>query len=238
MSVRLRFWVVTFAALLGAAVTLSLGRWQLDRAAEKQAWQASIDARAQLPVLDARGLAGMSDSDELLHRRVEAVGQWVPEHTVFLDNRQMNGRPGFFVLTPLRLDNGAVVLVQRGWAPRNFEDRTRVPQITTPAGPVRVQGRIVLAPSKLYDMGEAGTGAIRQNLDLAQFRAETGLALLTVSIQQTGASGDGLARDWPQINSGVDKHHGYAFQWFGLCALITLLYVWFQIVQRYKRRAG
>ncbi|MBI2746106.1 MAG: SURF1 family protein [Burkholderiales bacterium] len=234
----MRFWGVTFAALLGVAVTLSLGRWQLDRAAEKQAWQASIDARAQLPVLDARGLAGMSDSDELLHRRVEAVGQWVPEHTVFLDNRQMNGRPGFFVLTPLRLDNGAVVLVQRGWAPRNFEDRTRVPQITTPAGPVRVQGRIALAPSKLYDMGEAGTGAIRQNLDLAQFRAETGLALLTVSIQQTGASGDGLARDWPQINSGVDKHHGYAFQWFGLCALITLLYVWFQIVQRYKRRAG
>ncbi|MDZ4075058.1 MAG: SURF1 family protein [Hylemonella sp.] len=238
MSVRLRFWVVTFAALLGVAVTLSLGRWQLDRAAEKQAWQASIDVRAQLPVLDARGLAGTSDSDELLHRRIEAVGQWVPEHTVYLDNRQMNGRPGFFVLTPLRLDNGTVVLVQRGWAPRNFEDRTRVPQIATPAGLVRVQGRIALAPSKLYDMGEAGAGAIRQNLDLAQFRAETGLALLTVSIQQTGASGDGLTRDWPQINSGVDKHHGYAFQWFGLCALITLLYVWFQIVKRYKRRAG
>ncbi len=238
MSVRLRFWVVTFAALLGVAVTLSLGRWQLDRAAEKQAWQASIDARAQLPVLDARGLAGMSDSGELLHRRVEAEGQWAPEHTVFLDNRQMNGRPGFFVLTPLRLDNGAAVLVQRGWAPRNFEDRTRVPQIATPAGLVRVQGRIAPAPSKLYDMGEAGAGAIRQNLDLAQFRAETGLALLTVSIQQAGASGEGLARDWPQINSGVDKHHGYAFQWFGLGALITLLYVWFQIVKRYKRRSA
>ena len=238
MSVRLRFWVVTLAALLGVAVTLSLGRWQLGRAAEKQAWQASIDARAQLPVIDARSLAGMPDSDELLHRRVEAVGQWTPEHTVFLDNRQMNGRPGFFVLTPLRLDNGAVVLVQRGWAPRNFEDRMRVPQIASPAGLVRVQGRIVPAPSKLYDMGEAGTGAIRQNLDLAQFRAETGLALLTVTIQQAGASGEGLTRDWPQINSGVDKHYGYAFQWFGLCALITLLYVWFQIVQRYKRRSA
>ncbi len=238
MSVRLRFWVVTLAALLGVAVTLSLGRWQLGRAAEKQAWQASIDARAQLPVIDARGLAGMPDSGELLHRRVEAVGQWVPEHTVFLDNRQMNGRPGFFVLTPLRMDKGSTVLVQRGWAPRNFEDRTRVPQVATPAGLVRVQGRIAPAPSKLYDMGEAGTGAIRQNLDLAQFRAETGLALLTVSIQQTGASGDGLTRDWPQIDSGVDKHHGYAFQWFGLGALITLLYVWFQIVKRYKRRSA
>jgi surfeit locus 1 family protein len=228
--------MVTLAALLGVAAALALGRWQLGRAAEKEALQASIDARALLPVLDARGLAGLSDGGELLYRRVEAVGQWVPQHTVFLDNRQMNGRPGFFVLTPLRMDNGDVVLVQRGWVPRNFEDRTRVPQIVTPMGPVQVQGRIAPAPSKLYDMGEAGTGPIRQNLDVAQFRAETGLALAHVSIQQTGASTDGLSRDWPAISTGVDKHYGYAFQWFGLCALIALLYVWFQIVKRYKSR--
>ncbi len=237
MSEKGRFWVVTLAALLGVAVTLALGRWQLGRADEKQALQARIDARDQLPLLDGRSLAGAPDG-ELLHRRIEALGQWLPQHTVFLDNRQMNGRPGFFVLTPLRLDGGAVVLVQRGWVPRNFEDRLRVPQIETPAGAVKVQGRIALAPSKLYDMGDAGSGAIRQNLDLAQFRAETGLALVAVSIQQTGAPqpDDGLLRDWPQINTGVDKHYGYAFQWFGLCALITLLYVWFQIVRRYKQR--
>ncbi|QKO23760.1 SURF1 family protein [Rhodoferax sp. BAB1] len=219
------------------ALTLALGRWQLGRADEKQALQARIDARAQLPVLDGRSLAGVLD-EELLHRRIEALGQWLPQYTVFLDNRQMNGRPGFYVLTPLRLDGGAVVLVQRGWVPRNFEDRLRVPQIDTPAGLVKVQGRIAPAPSKLYEMGEAGSGAIRQNLDLAQFRVETGLALVEGSIQQTGATrqDDGLLRDWPQINTGVDKHYGYAFQWFGLCALITLLYVWFQIVRRYKQR--
>ncbi len=237
MSEKGRFWVVTVAALLGVALTLALGRWQLGRADEKQALQARIDARAQLPVLDGRSLAGVLD-EELLHRRIEALGQWLPQYTVFLDNRQMNGRPGFYVLTPLRLDGGAVVLVQRGWVPRNFEDRLRVPQIDTPAGVVKVQGRIAPAPSKLYEMGEAGSGAIRQNLDLAQFRTETGLALVAGSIQQTGAprQDDGLLRDWPQINTGVDKHYGYAFQWFGLCALITLLYVWFQIVRRYKQR--
>ncbi len=232
----MRFWLVTLAALLALAVTLALGRWQLGRAAEKEALQASIDARADLPLLDARSLAGDFDRDALLHRRITADGQWVAERTVFLDNRQMHGRPGFFVLTPMRLDNGLAVLVQRGWVPRNFEDRTRVPQITTPTGPVRVEGRIALAPSRLYDMGEAGTGVIRQNLDLAQFRLESGLPLVALSIQQTGVSADELQRDWPQINTGVDKHYGYAFQWFGLSALITLLYVWFQIVKRYTRR--
>lgn len=233
----MRFWLVTGVALLALAVTAALGRWQLDRAAEKEALQAQIDAQAMLPVLDARSLEGVADTPALLHRRIEAVGRWVSERTVFLDNRQMNGRPGFFVLTPLRLeDSAAVVMVQRGWVPRNFEDRTRVPMLDTPVGPVRVQGRIVPAPSKLYELGDAGTGAIRQNLDLAKFRAETGLALVGVSIQQAEASGDGLVRDWPQISTGVDKHYGYAFQWFGLCALIALLYVWFQIVRRYKQR--
>ena len=101
-------------AVLGMAVTAALGRWQLGRAAEKEALQAAIEARAQQPVLDARGVAGMETQLDLLHRRVEARGQWVGERTVFLDNRQMNGRPGFFVVTPLRLEGeGGVLLVQR-----------------------------------------------------------------------------------------------------------------------------
>lgn len=236
MSLKLRFWLVTIAALLAMVLTLALGRWQLSRAAEKEALQASIDARGDLPLLDGRSLSGASEGEALLYRRIEAVGQWVAERTVFLDNRQMHGRPGFFVVTPLRLDNGSAVLVQRGWVPRNFEDRARVPQVSTPAGQVRVTGLIAPLPSRLYDMGEAGTGVIRQNLDLAQFRLESGLPLVALSIQQSEAPGDGLLRDWPQINTGVDKHYGYAFQWFGLSALITLLYVWFQIVKRSKRR--
>jgi surfeit locus 1 family protein len=47
---------------------------------------------------------------------------------------------------------------------------------------------------------------------------------------------EGLLRDWPQAGSGIEKHHGYAFQWFGLSALIALLYVWFQIVRRFIPR--
>ena len=239
MNERIRFWVVTLAALLGVALTAALGRWQLGRAAEKEALQAQIEARAAEPVVDGASLAGAAEAGALLHRRVEAVGQWVGERTVFLDNRPMKGRPGFYVVTPLRLQGSdTVVLVQRGWVPRSFEDRSRVPAVPTPGGAVRVQGRIAPPPSKLYELGGPEVGAIRQNLDLAQFRVETGLALATVSIQQLDdGAGEGLARDWPQISTGVEKHYGYAFQWFGLSALMAALYVWFQIVRRFKRRA-
>lgn len=237
MSERTRFWLITVAALLAMAATASLGRWQLSRAAAKEALQARIEARAAEPVLDGASLRSEVDADALVHRRIVARGQWLAERTVFLDNRQMNGRVGFFVVTPLRLaDGAAVVLVQRGWVPRNFEDRNRVPTVDTPSGLVQLEGRIVPPPGKLYAMGAAEPGPIRQNLDLAQFKAETGLPLAAVSIQQTDAAADGLARDWPQGNSGVDKHYGYAFQWFGLSALIAVLYVWFQIVRRFLQR--
>lgn len=234
---RLRFWLITAAAVLAATVTASLGRWQLGRAAEKEALQARIEQRSSEPVLDGASLRQEVSVDALLHRRVAARGRWLTDRTVFLDNRQMYGRPGFFVVTPLQLEgSGAVVLVQRGWVARNFEDRTRVPAIATPAALVEVQGRIAPPPSKLYEMGPAEQGPIRQNLDLAQFRAETGLPLVPVSVQQTDAAADGLSRDWPQVNTGVEKHYGYAFQWFGLSALIAVLYVWFQIVRRYFPR--
>ncbi|MBI3532025.1 MAG: SURF1 family protein [Burkholderiales bacterium] len=237
MNERTRFWLITLLALLAVAVTASLGRWQLSRAATKEALQASMEARLAEPVLDGATLRGEVAADALLHRRMVARGQWLAERTVFLDNRQMNGRVGFFVVTPLRLEGSDVaVLVQRGWVPRNFEDRSRVPVVETPTGLVTVVGRIVPPPGKLYELGAAEVGPIRQNLDLAQFRSETGLPLAAVSVQQTDAAADGLARDWPPGNTGVDKHYGYAFQWFGLCALIAVLYVWFQIVRRFFQR--
>jgi surfeit locus 1 family protein len=224
-------------------VTASLGRWQLGRAAEKLAYQQTLDTRAALPPLSGPDLhqAG-SDTEGLLHRRAVLQGHWLPQHTVYLDNRQMQGRPGFFVLTPLQLTEGnsnAVVLVQRGWVPRNFQDRTLVPSVDTAPGIVQINGRVAAPPSRLYEFGAGdsaqGSSRIRQNLDLAAFRAETQLPILDLSVVELGAASDGLLRDWPVVSSGVDKHYGYAFQWFGLCGLMALLYVWFQIVRRFFR---
>jgi hypothetical protein len=66
------------------------------------------------------------------------------------------------------------------------------------------------------------------------------LPLLALSVVQGGGASEGLLRDWPQINAGVQKHYGYAFQWFGLSVLVVLLYVWFQLVRRFypRRRAA
>ena len=237
--------MITLAAVLAIAGTAALGRWQLDRAAQKQALAAAIEARGQQAPLDGPALEQALQKApvaDLVHRPVTLQGRWLAPHTVYLDNRQMHGRPGFFVLTPLALDGPtpAVVLVQRGWIPRNFQDRTALAPVATPTGPVAVAGRLALAPARLYEMAPGAdpvseTSPIRQNLDMAHFRAQTGLPVLAMSVVQTGADSEGLQRDWPRIDAGVDKHYGYAFQWFGISLLMAVLYVWFQLFRRFIR---
>ncbi len=233
----LRFWVTLAAALAGMALTFSLGAWQWGRAHQKLALAAAVQQRQQLPALAQGVLVSAAGSPELLHRVVQLRGRWEARHTVFLDNRQMQGRSGFYVLTPLRLsDSDAVVLVQRGWVPRNFVDRTQLPAVETPDGEVTLTGRMAPPPAKLYEFAAEPAGPIRQNLDLAAFRVETGLSLLDGSVVQTGEPSEGLQRDWPVPASGADKNYGYAFQWWALCGVIFILYAWFQFIAPRRRK--
>lgn len=232
-----RFVVLTLAAALMVALTFSLGQWQLRRAAQKEALRAAIDERKSLPALDGRALLATENIAEIMHRQAVLQGRWEVAHTVYLDNRPMDGKPGFWVVTPLVLTGSTqAILVQRGWVPRDFNERARLPEVQTPAGVVTVAGRMAPPPSKLYEFDGVAQGRIRQNLDLAAFSAETATPLLVASLLQTGAPSEGLLRNWPAPNTGVDKHLGYAFQWFALCALLVGLYGWFQLVLPYRRR--
>src|SRR6185369_18045049 len=107
-----RFWLVSLAAVAGVAATSALGAWQLGRAQERLALQASIDARKALPPVGNQALLGAVRLADLMHRPVVLRGAWLARHTIYLDNRQMRGTPGFYVVTPLRLEgSGWAVLV-------------------------------------------------------------------------------------------------------------------------------
>ena len=237
---RARRFLVLLAALAGVALAARLGLWQLSRAAEKEAQQAALESRGQEPPLASASLAHSPDEAAAQqHRRITLQGRWIGARTVFLDNRAMDGRAGFIVVTPLALADGDAVLVQRGWAPRDAAERTRVPAVASPEGVVTVEGRVQAPPSRLYELGAEGQGAIRQNLDLPAYAREIGVALRPLSVVETGdtsnppamTDADGLLRQWPQPSVDVGKHHGYAFQWFAMCALTVGLYVWFQILR-------
>jgi surfeit locus 1 family protein len=153
-------------------------------------------------------------------------------------------------------------MVQRGWWPRDARDRTRVPTAPDAHGIVSFTGRITAAPSHTFSLGGDDTGPIRQNLDVVAYGRSVGLTVQPLLIVQldpeadSGSDGDGdaaqgeapappasgvppLKREWPQVAADVDKHYGYATQWFALCALIVILYVWFQLIRpRLRPRAS
>jgi surfeit locus 1 family protein len=231
--------LVFVAAVLLTTLTARLGFWQLDRAAQKKTMQQALDEQRQRPALNAAELALSAEQAALqVHRAVELQGRWLPEHTVYLENRQMNGRVGFFAVTPLVLADSTVVLVQRGWFARDLMDRTRIVAQPAPPGLQRVRGHLALSPSRLFELEGAGQGAIRHNLEVSAYAKETGLRLrpLTVVQDATGDAPDGLLRQWAQPSLGVQKNLGYAFQWFALSTLSAGLWLWFQVLQPRRRR--
>jgi surfeit locus 1 family protein len=166
-----------------------------------------------------------------------SLGRWQLERAAYKSDLAMAGRVGFWVLAPLQIEGSTqVVLVQRGWIARDFLDRQRLAAVQTPAGTVQVSGRLALWPGKLYAFETDERGLIRQNLDIGAYRKETGLPLIDALVVQTGEGSEGLQRNWDAPNLGLDKHHGYAFQWFSLSALLLVLYLWFQWIAPRRRK--
>src|SRR6185503_11213084 len=190
-----RGWALALAAA-GCAAFIALGNWQSRRADEKRA-----AARAE---------------------HVTVTGQFVPERTVLLGNRLRRGRPGYEVVTPLRVAGSQRhVLVNRGWLPAVSSD----PQIRTPAGGVRIEGIALERLPHALEAGAPSKGRVRQNLERAAFAAETGLQIEPPVIEQLSPADDGLSRDWPRAEFGPERHQSYALQWYSLAALSVALFV-------------
>jgi len=219
-------------ALAASALTARFGVWQLSRAHQKLANAALIAERGVLPPLPADALARDAATGQAQWQRHIALdGRWDVAHTIFLMNRTMDDRSGFLVATPLILPTGDAVVVQRGWLARDDSDPMRPPPLATPAGQVRVQGRVAPWPAHWIDLGREAGGPVRQNLEPGPFAAEAGIALRPVTlIEEAGTdnAGDGLRRGWAAPEVSVATNYGYAAQWFAMSVGFLGLWVWLQ----------
>ena len=226
----LRVVVALLAGIAGVALTVSLGNWQTRRGDEKAARQAQWDealARAPAPLAGPDDASGVARN---LPQRVEINGTFVTEATVYIDNRLVDGVAGFQVVTPVAVAEGMPwILVNRGWAARSMADRTRLPVAPIANAPLRVEGIAVPHVPRALEIGERGgpLGGIWQNLDFEAYERASGRKVARFVVQQTNDTGDGLRRVWARPDAGVDKHRGYAFQWYSLAGLITVLTLYF-----------
>lgn len=233
MKLRGKRFVPLLVCVALVVIGIVAGNWQTRRAEQKLALQARLEAAEHSqPVRIGPERVDPAALD--LHPAV-AHGVWLADKTVLIDNRVLNGRVGYQVATPLKLDGtDLALLVFRGWIAGNL-DRS-VPEVLTPAGPVEVSGELRTQNRRAFELSHAEPqGRVWQNLDLDHFARWSGLNLQPLVLMQTSNSEDGLTRAWDRPDLGIAMHRGYAFQWYGL-ALATFLYFIFTTLRGRKRR--
>ncbi|HUL93099.1 MAG TPA: SURF1 family protein [Burkholderiales bacterium] len=218
-------WIPSLVAAAFIALSVALGNWQTRRAEEKLEAGRMLDEAARGPVLQVP--ADRVDAAGFERRRVSARGTFVARATLYLDNKVIHGAAGYQVVTPLGLEGGGTyILVNRGWIAAG--DRSRLPEAPAPEGVQTVEGVAVVPGTRFLELApEADSGKLRQNLVLSREEKRLGLSLQPFVIEQTSEGQDGLVRAWERPDSGVDRHRGYALQWYSFAALAAVFYVAF-----------
>ena len=226
--------------VLGVTAALSvlvlLGLWQLQRAQEKQIvvdrYEARVNAKS-VQVSQTRMAPGL----EYFPARVK--GQFEAQHQIFLDNRVHEGRVGYDVLTPFRIQTGHTrILVNRGWVPIG-SSRSRLPVLETPGQTRVISGHLYRPPERYFSLEKmipTLADKVWQNLDLERFHTEAGYPLQPYVLRLD----DGLAGAYQQFSplysdQWVDRHRGYAVQWFGLALVLLIGSVALAWTHRVKR---
>ncbi|TDK66632.1 SURF1 family protein [Sapientia aquatica] len=222
-----RFRLVPFiATLLLFALGCSLSYWQTQRAKTKEAIEAKLLVRESTPAVL---LPPAVDVSQMEYTRVTLIGEFVADWPLYLDNRPMNGVAGIYVLMPFKLQGeNKVVLVERGWLPRNSTDRATIKPYRTPSGIIQIEGALKASGGHVLQLGQSAPlqpKALVQNIEINAFNAASKFNAEPFFIEQTKGPEDGLQRDWPRASMGSERHRGYAFQWLALAVMALLFFL-------------
>jgi surfeit locus 1 family protein len=234
-------WIVRHVLVLVLVVVMvQLGLWQLRRLDEKRDHEALVEARQEQPsepierVVPRAAASGSDAVDAVLYRSVTASGTYVEDDTVVVENRTFNGASGGWVLTPLLLDDGTGVLVNRGFI--GFDEEGRIVAPPPPGGEVTVTGLVFPSQERgrfgATDPGE-GKLDVLARVDLDRFGAQVGYDLLPAYVQLVASdppepspadgSAELVALGPPEPDEG--PHLSYAVQWFIFTTIATVGYV-------------
>lgn len=242
-SFRPPLWAV-LGTIAGCALTAYLGLWQLHRGQAKQALDRQYAAAALQPPLPLNSAAAPPAT--LAAVRVSVDGRYLADRQLLLDDQVRGETPGYDVWTPLRLADGRLLIVNRGWIPPGAS-RSELPPLPAPAGTVSLNGLWRSLPEPGIRLGPACDPAqapapqwprtvLYPNVaDLACLYGEPVLAgELLLAPEADG----GFVREWKVSSNGFPpaRHYAYAAQWFAFA--LTLLALFLKLNLKRKPRDG
>lgn len=225
---RLNFWM-TVCAVPALMVLVGLGVWQLQRLEWKEGLIAERAARlAQPPVpLEQVPAEGWRDFEL---RQVLVRGRFLHDRSMEIVNRSHGGRPGAHIVTPLAIDGGGTLLVDRGWAPPR---KVRRPdEMQRPEGIVDVRGVLRAGgPTSAWVPDNEPAKGIWFYPDPAAMAAAAGLDESKPYIVEAAGTpaGQGYPIGGQTITQLRNSHLEYALTWFGLAAVLVGVYVAYHV---------
>lgn len=208
--------------LLLPPLFFSLGFWQLDRAEQRRNLANTMETRHKLPPLPLS--EQQVNPEEIEFRTLSASGQFIPAGQRLIANRKHLGKPGFHVITPLRLQgSNRYLLVNRGWV---AAVNNRPPVIDTPTGPITLSGETAIpSPPAIELEFDLHNPTPWPFLTLENYRTWSGLDIFPFIILQSPDSPHGFVRTWARARPGEGMHLGYAIQWFTFGLLSVALWL-------------
>ena len=217
---------MTLLTMALCVVFIRLGEWQWDRGVHRQAEWDAFARGADAPV--ALGAQRLSSLERF--KRINVAGNWDADRQFLIDNRSHGGLPGYEVLTPLKLSDGRVLLVDRGWVPFTGS-RAHLPLITIiRTAPVSLTGRLDNLPVGGLALGHAAPTTdstwpkVTSFPTLAELSAALGEKVEPWMLLLDPASPEGYVRDWQPPGLSPLRHWSYAIQWWGFA--VTLVIIW------------
>ncbi|MET0282422.1 MAG: SURF1 family protein [Steroidobacteraceae bacterium] len=227
------YWVLLTAAVI--PVFVSLGFWQWHRGQYRQGqWDAFV--QADVPPVEANA-AHLPQLPRFT--RVRVRGELDGARAFLLDNVSHAGAPGFEVLGVLRLAEGSLLLVNRGWIPFSGY-RDRLPDVSLPADlpPQVLTGKLSILPVAGIAAGRAPppmAGAwprLASFPSLDELQRSYGAPLLPVVLLLDADSGPGYLRDWQPSGIPPERNFGYAVQWWSFAVLALALLIGLNLKKR------
>lgn len=224
---RAKHIVGTAVVFIIAATCVRLGFWQLDRLQQKRDYNASLAQRSTMaPALLLDLLADGGSPDDISYRHATASGVFEPDHEFILFGREREGETGNHVLTPLRLADGSVVLVDRGWVPEQM-DQPPIADAPPPIGTVTVTGLVL--PTESDGGPPLGDRRLVTRVDIGQLAQAIGGRVAPVWLLQSPEAGvpspvpgvppDALPEPQSLVPLDEGPHLGYAVQWYSFAVI-------------------
>lgn len=229
-----RFLVPSILILATMAFLVSLGFWQLDRADQKRTIEASIQ-KANTGVVEL-----IINQNELLNKEyyeVRLQGSYIGDKQFIYDNQIVDQASGYYVLTPFVLTGQSnAIMINRGFIPWNGR-RDQLDDIAVDSAfrEIKIQ---VSRPIKRIELKTSDISnqfpVLIQAIDFDVIEEISSTSFVDVIGLLDPSSDDGFVRKWEPYTGSIEKHIGYAIQWFLMALVLGIIGIRIGLKQRKK----